>query len=189
MRVNYQTIACWGDSQTFGARTYGCYPLHLARILNDQTRYTWQAINLSTNGHTVRNLWMRLAHDLAAISDVHQACVLIGANDVGNESPLDLFAEYYRQVLHALQIRRFRAVYCAEIPPIFADGHAFFSAESERRRGAYNEQIAAIVAATPVAKLVKLGDLGAECFCDPVHPSETGNVQIAERFARAIMAF
>jgi len=27
--MNYQRIACWGDSQTFGARTYGCYPLYL----------------------------------------------------------------------------------------------------------------------------------------------------------------
>lgn len=187
--VNYQTIACWGDSQTFGARTYGCYPLHLAQILNARTRYAWQAINLATNGHTVRNLWLRLPHDLASMTDVHQACVLIGANDVGNESPLDLFAEYYRQVLQALRVRRFRAVYCAEIPPIWADGHAFFSAESERRRGAYNDRIEAAVAATPVAKLVKLGDLESECFCDPVHPSETGNVKIAERFAEAIMAF
>jgi lysophospholipase L1-like esterase len=187
--LNYQTIACWGDSQTFGARTYGCYPLHLARILNAQTRYAWQAINLATNGHTARNLWLRLPHDLAAMTDVYQACVLIGANDVGNESPVELFAEYYRQILQALRVRRFRAVYCAEIPPIWADGHAFFPAESERRRGAYNEQIAAVVAATPVARLVKLSDLPSECFCDPVHPSETGNVHIAERFAQAIMAF
>ena len=28
------------------------------------------------------------------MTDVYHACVLIGANDVGNESPLDLFEEY-----------------------------------------------------------------------------------------------
>jgi lysophospholipase L1-like esterase len=187
--MNYQNIACWGDSQTHGARTYGCYPLHLARLLNAQTRYLWQAINLSTNGYTARDLWFRLPNDLGILSDVYQACILIGANDVGNESPLDLFEEYYRQILHALRVRHFRAVFCADIPPIWADGHAFFSAESERRRSSYNERIQAVVAATSIAKLVKLSDLSRECFCDPVHPSETGNRAIAERFAEAIMAF
>ena len=137
----------------------------------------------------MRTLWFELPQQLATMTDVYHACLLIGANDAGNESPLDLFEEYYRQILHALRVRRFRAVFCAEIPPIFADGHAFFSAESERRRGAYNERIEAAVAATPIAKLVKLGDLGPEAFCDPVHPSETGNEQIAERFARAIVDF
>ena len=110
--------------------------------------------------------------------------------DIGGvQSPLDLFEEYYRQILHALRVRKFRAVFCGEIPPIWPDGHAFFSAESERRRGAYNERIRAAVATASVARLVTLDDLGAESFCDPVHPSETGNERIAERFARAIMAF
>jgi lysophospholipase L1-like esterase len=187
--MNYQNIACWGDSQTFGARTYGCYPLYLARILNSQTRYSWHATNLASNGHTARALWFRLPQDLAATTDVYHACLLIGANDVGNESPLGLFEEYYRQILHMLRVRRFRAVFCGEIPPIWPDGHAFFSAESERRRGTYNERIRAAVAASSIARLVTLEDLGPDSFCDPVHPSEIGNERIAERFARAIMAF
>jgi lysophospholipase L1-like esterase len=186
--MNYQNIACWGDSQTYGARTYGCYPLYLARVLNARTRYSWQAINLANNGHTARNLWFRLPQDLATMSDVYQACILIGANDVGNGSPLDLFEEYYRQILQLLRVKQFRVVYCGDIPPIWADGHAFFSVDSERRRSAYNERIEAAVAATPIAKLVKLSDLPRDCFCDPVHPSETGNNLIAERFAQAIMA-
>jgi len=114
---------------------------------------------------------------------------LVGTNDVGNESPLDLFEQYYRQILHVLRVRKFRAVYCGEIPPIWPDGHAFFSVESERRRGAYNERIRAAVAGASVARLVTLDDLGPDAFCDPVHPSEIGNERIAERFAQAIMAF
>jgi lysophospholipase L1-like esterase len=187
--MNYQNIACWGDSQTFGARTYGCYPLHLARMLNAQTRYSWQAINLASNGYTARNLWFRIPHDLVALSDVYQACILIGANDVGNDSPLDLFEEYYRQILQSLRVKQFRVAFCGDIPPIWADGHAFFPTESERRRTAYNERIQAAVSDSPIAKLVKLSDLPRECFCDPVHPSESGNELIAERFAQAIMAF
>src|SRR3972149_176233 len=124
--MNYQKIVCWGDSQSSGARTYGCYPLYLAKILNEKTRYIWQAINLSTNGHTVRDLGFRLPNDLMQLHDVYQACILIGANDVGCNSPPDLFDEYYRQILHALQLNRFRAVYCGDIPPIWPDGQPFF---------------------------------------------------------------
>jgi lysophospholipase L1-like esterase len=137
----------------------------------------------------VRNLWFRLAQDLPALSDVYQACLLIGANDVGNASPLDLFEDYYRQVLHALQVGRFRVVFCADIPPIRPDGHAFFSAESETKRNLYNERIREVIADSPIAHLVDLSDLSAECFTDPVHLSETGNREVAERFARSIMAY
>ena len=67
--VNYQKIACWGDSQTFGARTYGCYPLYLVRSLNQDSRYAWHAISFCQNGYTARDLWFRLGHDLMAIVD------------------------------------------------------------------------------------------------------------------------
>ena len=87
--MNYQKMVCWGDSQTFGARSYGCYPMYLAKILNADTRYAWQTLNFSTNGHTVRDLWFRVSNELLMLSDVFQACILIGANDVGNHSPPD----------------------------------------------------------------------------------------------------
>ncbi len=37
--MHYQNLLCIGDSQTFGARTYGCYPLYLAQILTEHTPY------------------------------------------------------------------------------------------------------------------------------------------------------
>ena len=187
--MNYQNLACWGDSQTYGARTYGCYPLYLSKILDRETRYLWRVLNLSANGRTARSLWFDLPRDLLLAADVHQACLLIGANDVGEESPLDLFEEYYRQILSTLRIRRFRVVFCGEIPPIRPDGHAFFSKDTEERRAAYNERVRAVVDESPIATLVKLGDLASDCFTDPVHLSETGNERVAECFARAIMSY
>jgi lysophospholipase L1-like esterase len=187
--MNYQNLACWGDSQTFGARTYGCFPLYLAEKLNKETRYLWRVLNLSANGSTARSLWFRLPQDLSLVADVYQACVLIGANDVGNESPLELFEAYYRQILDVLRINRFRVIFCGEIPPIRADGHAFFSADAERRRAAYNERIHAAIEHSPIAKLVKLDDLEPDCFVDPVHLTEAGNRHVAERFAQAVMCY
>ena len=187
--MNYQKIICWGDSQTFGARSYGCYPLYLAQILNERTRYVWQSISLATNGHTARDLWLRISSDLLAVDDVYQACILIGANDVGQESPVAVFAEYYRQILNALAVHGFRVAFCGEIPPIWPDGHAFFEKATEDRRTAYNDRIRALVEDSAIARLVPLSDLGPDCYTDPVHLNETGNETVAARFADAIAAF
>ncbi len=184
--MNYQRLVCWGDSQTFGARSYGCYPLYLAKILSERSRYQWQAINFSDNGHTARDLWFRLGKELPLTNDCHQACILIGTNDVGNATPLELFAEYYRQILTALQMHGFKVVYCGEIPPIFADGHAFFARETGDARQHYNACIERAIDESPIARLVLFPDLNSDCYTDPVHFNEVGNRVVAESFAREI---
>ncbi len=185
--MDYQKIACWGDSQTFGARTVGCYPLYLVRTLEAKTRYAWHALNFSTNGHTARDLWFRIGPELMELRDVYQCCVLIGANDVANSTSLDLFAEYYRQVLSALRIAGMRVTYCGEIPPFWSDGHAFFSNETQARRAAYNEVIERVVEASPIATLVRFPGLDASHYTDPVHFNESGNQYVADAFASAII--
>lgn len=187
--MNYQRLVCWGDSQTFGARSYGCYPLYLARILSERSRYQWQATNFSDNGHTARDLWFRLGSELPLTSDCHQACILIGTNDVGNTTPLALFEEYYRQILTTLQMHRFKVVYCGEIPPIFADGHAFFARETSGARRQYNACVERAIAESPIARLVQFPELSSDCYTDPVHFNEAGNRVVAESFAREIESY
>jgi lysophospholipase L1-like esterase len=184
--MNYQKVVCWGDSQTFGARSYGCYPMYLAQLLNSDTRYAWQTLNFSTNGHTVRDLWFRLCSELLMLSDVFQACILIGANDVGNNSPPDLFEEYYRQVLRSLQVNGFRAIYCGEIPPIWPDGHAFFAADTRAARDEYNRRVIRVVQEFSIATFVEFPLLTADSYADPVHLNEAGNQIIARSYAEAI---
>lgn len=185
--MDYQKIACWGDSQTFGARTYGCYPMYLVRELEARTRYTWHALNFSCNGHTARDLWMRLTPDLLVLKDVHQCCLLIGANDVANASPLPLFEEYYRQILGALAVAHIRVVYCGEIPPLWPDGHAFFARETEARRADYNSAIARVVERSLIARLVRFPVLSQQHYTDPVHFNEAGNECVAGAFVAAIV--
>jgi lysophospholipase L1-like esterase len=187
--LNYQNIVCWGDSQTFGARTYGCYPLYLAQSLNRTTRYTWRVFNYSTNGHRARDLWFRMSTDLPQLHDVYIACILIGANDVSRQSPVDIFREYYRQSLDALILSGFRAVYCGQVPAIHADGHCFFPRSTEQLRSEYNTVIQTLCAEDPHLHYVEFTNLDAECYCDPVHFNEEGNVRVAEHFARAIAAY
>jgi len=185
--MNYQKVVCWGDSQTFGARTYGCYPLYLVRKLNLSTNYTWTANNQSENGRTARDLWFCINNNLTNLDDIYTACILIGANDIGNNTPIELFAEYYHQILHALKISGIKSIYCGEIPPIWPDGHAFFSRERSATRDEYNEQVNLIVEAHGIAQLVQFPELTHACFVDPVHFNEKGNAVVADAFAHAIM--
>ena len=185
--MHYQNLLCIGDSQTFGARTYGCYPLYLAQILTKQTPYHWRTINRSVNGYTARELWFLLSNEIEIITDTYQACVLIGTNDVGNETPLDLFEEYYRQIVRALLIKKYKAIFCGEIPPIYPDGHIFFSKDTIERRDQYNAIIRKVSAENKNSFWVPLDGLSRDCYVDPVHFNEQGNRLVAESFTKAIL--
>jgi lysophospholipase L1-like esterase len=184
--LNYQKLVCWGDSQTFGARTYGCYPLYLVRSLNETTRYTWTASNLSRNGDTARDLWFRVTEEAGRLEDTYHACILIGTNDVANGTPLDLFTEYYGQIVSTLEINHIRNIYCGEIPQIHPDGHAFFPHSIVDDIGLYNNSIEAIVRSSSRASIVRFGEMDLSMFVDPVHLSEKGNAVLAAAFAKAI---
>ena len=185
--MNFQNLLCLGDSQTNGARSYDCYPLHLVRMLSQQTPYAWRAIPLCANGYTARDLWFVLNREIDTISDTYQACVLIGANDVGEGKDVELFAEYYRQILRVLFIKRYKAVFCGEVPPIFSDGHIFFDRDCATRRELFNRTIEAVVAEFPQAHVVTLGHLSRELYEDPVHFNQRGNVAVAEAFKEVIL--
>ncbi|HEY1017056.1 MAG TPA: SGNH/GDSL hydrolase family protein [Herpetosiphonaceae bacterium] len=186
--MHYQNLLCLGDSQTFGARSYGCYPLYLAQSLSARTPYEWRAINRSQNGFTARDLWFKLNDEIDGIRDTYQACLLIGTNDVGNGTDPQLFAEYYRQILRALRIGGYKAIVCGLIPPIYADGHIFFTRRAAERRDSYNELVRQVVAETERAHLADLDGLGRDCYVDPVHFNERGNRAAAAVFAEALLS-
>lgn len=184
--MNYQNILFAGDSQTFGARTYGCYPIHLTQILSKESPYIWRAINCSRNGNTARDLWFQLNHDINLIQDTYQACVLIGTNDVGESKDISIFEEYYRQILTAFAVHRYRAVFCGEIPPIYADGHVFFHKKVVGRRDAFNNIIRKVVMEFSIAHYVPIKNLNRDYYEDPVHFNEMGNMEMAKCFAEII---
>lgn len=185
--MNYQNILCVGDSQSFGARSYGCYPLYLGEILNEKTPYHWRIINRSTNGHTARDLWFRLNYEIDQIHDTFQACVLIGTNDVAEQKDINIFEEYYRQIVATLLIKQYRAIYCGEIPPIHADGHVFFKKSLTNHREDFNSRIQNVVSIHPNAHFVPMEGLERDCYEDPVHFNEKGNMQVATCFAETIL--
>ncbi len=186
--MNYQNVLCLGDSQTFGARSYGCYPLYLADILEQKTPYIWRVINRSTNGHTARDLWFRVNYEAEPIKDTYQACILIGTNDVAENKDIGIFEKYYKQIVVTLLVKGYRSIYCGQIPPIFADGHVFFKKGSADRINDFNHCIENIVSSFERVNFVELSGLDRSCYEDPVHFNEKGNQQVANCFADAIVS-
>ena len=186
--MNYQNILCIGDSQTLGARSYGCYPLYLAKILSERTPYQWRTIARCHHSYKARDLWFMLNEEIDGILDTYQACILIGTNDVGNDTPLEIFEEYYRQIIRALLIKGYKAILCGEIPPIHADGHVFFKKETVAKRDQYVSVIRKLVDEFREIKWVPMKALVRDCYTDPVHFNELGNQRVAESFCEVILS-
>ena len=99
--VNYQRIACWGDSQNL-RRTH----LRLLSALPRAGAGRAHALRVACaelqqqRPHRARHL-VPSGTRAAGTGGRAQACLLIGTNDVGNQTPPALF-EYYRQILSAL---------------------------------------------------------------------------------------
>jgi lysophospholipase L1-like esterase len=111
---------------------------------------------------------------------------LIGTNDVGNGTDLELFSEYYTQILRTLVIKKFKVIICGEIPPIFPDGHSFFERPTSELRLDYNKALKESAAKFSRARTISLDHVTREHYEDPVHFNEKGNIAIAQAFAGAV---
>lgn len=179
----FQRIDAWGDSMTFGARTYGCYPMHMARRLREETGYEWLVRNKGVNGNTARDLWFRVANTVA--EDVQAACVLIGTNDAKQLTRQSDYEEYLYQTLVMLRAHGWK-VFLGTIPLIAPKGRLPYTMESERHRQLLNVSIEMLARSMSGVTLVELHVVG-DHLCDGVHLNEDGNKKVAEAFAGAIL--
>lgn len=184
--MNYNNIVFWGDSLTFGARTYGCYPMYLVDMLNSATPYRWRAINYGVNGYTARDLWFKVNWELEKIKDAYLSCILIGTNDCSALSENSIFRSYILQLLDAIYIKKGKKIFLGEIPDIIQNAHPFFPKESIEKRKELNRIIHDICADDNRLELVKF-DLKPNCFEDSVHFNEEGNKSIARSFFTKII--
>ncbi|HMQ80361.1 MAG TPA: SGNH/GDSL hydrolase family protein [Ignavibacteria bacterium] len=184
--MNYNNIVFWGDSLTFGARTYGCFPMYLVDLLNSATPYNWRAINRGVNGYTARDLWFKVNWELEKLTDTYLSCVLIGTNDCSELSDSSIFKSYLQQLLDAIYIKKGKRIYLGEIPGIVQNAHPFFPKETIEKRIELNNVINEICSNDKRIELVRF-DLSIECFEDSVHFSEKGNMSVAKSFFTKII--
>ena len=100
---------------------------------------------------------------------------------------LDLIQEGNMGLMMA--VKKFKAVFCGLVPPIFADGHIFFGKDTGADRHSYNAAIEETVNEFTIARPVTFEHLSRDHYEDPVHFNEKGNMAVAETFAGAVLDY
>ena len=85
--MNWETLLSFGDSITFGARSYLGYPEICGDLLGKKLQKQWHVINHATNGFTTMDLLRSINPMLSNYKASYASLitVMIGTNDIKNK--------------------------------------------------------------------------------------------------------
>ncbi len=104
--MNWETLLSFGDSISFGARSYLGYPEICGEFLSNTMEKEWHVINHSTNGFTTADLLRSLNPVMWDYKNSYPSIitVMIGTNDVKNNTSLTDFMMAYKQLIIKLRL-------------------------------------------------------------------------------------
>ena len=104
--MNWETLLAFGDSITFGARSYLGYPEICGNILSEKLDKQWHVINHATNGFTTMDLIRSINPLLQNYKNSYPnlITVMIGTNDVKTGVDLNDFKIAYKQLILKMQL-------------------------------------------------------------------------------------
>ena len=179
----WNEIVCLGDSLTFGARDkYGrAFPVELGRILYEKTKEFYICHNYGINGHTSSDLQRRSWGHLSSHPGARMATLLIGTNDTKIPTSLDVYEDNLRQIIMSCKVHG-KKVFIGTLPAL---GFSPYYMNNKDFIGKYNIVIQK-VAKEYGCVLCDLSGL-EKYLIDGVHFTHEGNLEIARRFAEAVL--
>ncbi len=104
--MNWETLICFGDSITAGARSYLGYPEYSGDILSGKLNKDWNIINYSANGLTTIGLVRSINEKFSSLRsyDASMISVLIGTNDLKENISGEEFTIAYSQLVVKLKL-------------------------------------------------------------------------------------
>jgi lysophospholipase L1-like esterase len=104
--MNWETLLAFGDSITFGARSYLGYPEICADVLGKRMDKDWHVVNHSTNGLTTMGLLRSIDPHLSNYKSIYPSLitVMIGTNDIKTRVKAEEFRIAYRQLVVKLRL-------------------------------------------------------------------------------------
>jgi len=104
--MNWETLLSFGDSITFGARSYLGYPEICGNILEKKLDKNWHVINHSNNGYTTMDLIRSINPTLENYKNNFPSIitVMIGTNDVKTHVSLDDFRIAFKQLIIKMRL-------------------------------------------------------------------------------------
>jgi lysophospholipase L1-like esterase len=99
--MNWETLMCFGDSITIGARSYCGYPEYCGSELEEKIGNRWNVINHAVSGYTSMDLARYMTTHFNNLKQFFPGIttILIGTNDVKCGTSLKDFEIAYRQVI------------------------------------------------------------------------------------------
>ena len=104
--MNWETLLAFGDSITYGARSYLGYPEICGDLLEEKLEKKWHVINHSLNGNTTIDLVRSINPLLDNYKNSFPSLitVLIGTNDIKTHVHPDDFRIAYNQLIIKLKL-------------------------------------------------------------------------------------
>lgn len=104
--MNWETLLAFGDSITYGARSYLGYPEICGDILGGKLDKKWHVINHATNGYTtmdlIRSINPMLDNYIKSYPSI--ITVMIGTNDIKTHVCINDFRIAYNQLIIKLKL-------------------------------------------------------------------------------------
>jgi lysophospholipase L1-like esterase len=186
--MNWETLVCFGDSITFGARSYLGYPELCGHLLSNKLDKRWNVINHATNGFTTIDLVRSVNSVFSEIKNTYPSIitVMIGTNDIKNGTALADFKIAYNQLMIKLGLLAVnRNVLVLKIPPLTQKVFYPYTFAMNEQINVFNQLIEEIA----VHYNFRSFDLSfvEEDFFDGVHLSKLGVESVSRQLAEFIL--
>jgi len=178
----WNEILCLGDSITTGARDryHRSYPMHLSKILLEQTKEFYFCHDAGICGDTSSHLLRRVWNEVNKYSNSRIAILMIGTNDTQLEIPKHIYEDNLRQIVSTIQLHKMHLI-VSKLPKL---GFTPLYLKQTNLINVYNKVIDSLSKKMnfEVCELIDT----EKYYIDGVHYSHEGYIKLAEIFADKI---
>lgn len=186
--MNWETMICFGDSITIGARSYHGYPEYAGNILSIKLGNHWNIINAAVSGYTTIELARYISHRTHefSVSSPDFFVVLIGTNDLKSRTTVEDFTIAYEQViLKAKLICKAKRGFLVKIPDLQPGVRLPYSYDMNEQISLYNQAINQLGERHNIP-LISFSIQPEDCF-DGVHLNDAGAKKLGHQLADRIL--
>lgn len=186
--MNWETLACLGDSITIGARSYLGYPEYTGAFLEEETDKSWNVINEAVSGITTIELARRVSLHFGQLKAhlPNILTLLIGTNDLKCETSVGDFQIAYGQLVTKVQlIVGSPNIILILIPKLVPGVMLPYRLEMNERVATYNEVIRQLAVRHKLE--VFEFDSSEEDFYDGVHLNSLGSQKWGKQLSNFIL--
>ena len=186
--MNWETLICFGDSITAGARSYLGYPEYAGDALKKNLNKEWNIINYSANGLTTIGLVRSVNEKFSSLKsfDPSMISVLIGTNDLKENITEEEFRIAYSQLVVKLKlICKNNHIVLIKIPNLPAGVMYPYHFNMNEKIILFNNVIGQIASEQDL-KVFEF-DIPNDHFFDGVHLNESGSKLCGSQLAKFIL--